>query len=92
MCTEFYRILAFSLATKIIYFIPISLSSFSSLNYKLLTSIVFPLLPSRITYPRCRARGGRASGGQAKIVRQADRVLIIVVQADSETDPFLSAT
>ena len=41
---------------------------------------------------RCRARGGRASGGQAKIVREADRVLNTVLQADSETDPFLSAT
>jgi hypothetical protein len=41
---------------------------------------------------RCRARGGRASGGQAKIVREADTVLNTVLQADSETDPFLSAT
>jgi hypothetical protein len=41
---------------------------------------------------RCRARGGRGSGGQAKILPEADRVLITVVQADSETDPFLSAT
>jgi hypothetical protein len=40
----------------------------------------------------CRARGGRASGGQAKIVLEADRVLNTVLQADSETDPFLSAT
>jgi hypothetical protein len=31
----------------------------------------------------CRARGGRGSGGQAKIVGEAARVLITVVQADS---------
>jgi hypothetical protein len=40
----------------------------------------------------CRARGGRGLGGQAKIVREAARVLITVLQADSETDPFLYAT
>jgi hypothetical protein len=40
----------------------------------------------------CREQGGRGSGGQAKIVGEAARVLITVVQADSETDPFLSAT
>jgi hypothetical protein len=42
--------------------------------------------------PRCRARGGRASGGQAKIVLEADIVLNTVLQADNETNPFLSAT
>ena len=41
---------------------------------------------------RCRVRGRRGRGGQAKIVGEAARVLITVVQADSEADPFLSAT